>query len=257
MIAKSTKNPNELIQMDEETLNRYVEQADKVQLDFILNTLDILTMSDEKAKWSTQPRIILEMAIIQIVKLEQELSLEDRIKRLEMGIKSEPQKIAKQDREETPKSRIKEDPVKSESPKVKEEKSADIEAEASKEVSQDNTNINIAIIQSKWKDILQVIKKEKMNVYALLIEGKPSDYQNGLLTIGYQEPYGFHKEAVNSVQNKEFVENTLSAYFNAKIEISLKMEREGQQDVEDEKKKIDKSIKNVIGYFGEDLVEIE
>ena len=257
MIAKSTNDPSELIEMDDETLNSYIEQAEQVQLEFILNTLDILTMSDEKAKWSTQPRIILEMAIIQIAKLEEELSLEDRIKKLEMGIKSGSQNIVKKDREEITRSKASQESIKDEKPKVKDHKSEETKVELAREISQDSSNIDISAIKSKWKDILQVIKKEKMNVYALLIEGKPSIFQNGLLTIAYKEPYGFHKEAVNSAQNKEFVENTLSNYFNTKLEINLIMEREGQENPEDEKKKIDKSIKNVIDFFGEGLVEIK
>lgn len=257
MIAKSTKDPSELIEMDDETLTSYIEQADQVELEFILNTLDILTMSDEKAKWSTQPRIILEMAIIQIAKLEEKLSLEDRIKKLEMGIKSGSQNIVKKDREEITKPKTSQEAIKDEKPKTKDHKSEGAKAEVAREISQDSSNIDISTIKSKWKDILQVIKKEKMNVYALLIEGKPSVFQNGLLTIAYKEPYGFHKEAVNSAQNKEFVENTLSNYFNAKLEINLIMEREGQENEEDEKKKIDKSIKNVIDFFGKDLVEIK
>ena len=257
MIAKSTNDPSELIEMDDETLNSYIEQAEQVQLEFILNTLDILTMSDEKAKWSTQPRIILEMAIIQIAKLEEELSLEDRIEKLEIGIKSGSQNIVKKDREETTRSKASQEPIKDENPKTKDHKSEETKVELAREISQDSSNIDISAIKSKWKDILQVIKKEKMNVYALLIEGKPSIFQNGLLTIAYKEPYGFHKEAVNSAQNKEFVENTLSNYFNTKLEINLIMEREGQENPEDEKKKIDKSIKNVIDFFGEGLVEIK
>ena len=257
MIAKSTNDPSELIEMDDETLNSYIEQAEQVQLEFILNTLDILTMSDEKAKWSTQPRIILEMAIIQIAKLEEELSLEDRIEKLEIGIKSGSQNIVKKDREETTRSKASQEPIKDENPKTKDHKSEETKVELAREISQDSSNIDISVIKSKWKDILQVIKKEKMNVYALLIEGKPSVFQNRLLTIAYKEPYGFHKEAVNSAQNKEFVENTLSNYFNTKLEINLIMEREGQENPEDEKKKIDKSIKNVIDFFGEGLVEIK
>lgn len=277
MIAKTTKDPSELIQIDEETMEKYLEQTQKIELEFILKALDILTMSDEKSKWSTQPRIILEMAVIQIVKLEEELTLEDRIKRLEMGIKvesssreirssevetfQESQRAKTREIEDknlqTSKNTKKENPIENgidtEQQKINEDK----QVEENNEPIVDNKSIDISQIKSSWSDILQKIKKEKMNIYALLIEGKPSTYQNGLLTIGYKEPYGFHKEAVNSSQNKEFVEKTLSSYFNTNININLIMEREKEQPKEDEKKNKDKAIKEVVDFFGENIVEIK
>ena len=96
-----------------------------------------------------------------------------------------------------------------------------------------------------------------MNVYTLLIEGQPLNYQNGLLTIGYKEPYGFHKEAVNSSQNKEFVEKVLSSYFHANIKINLIMQGEEQENLQDEKKNKEKAIEKVIDFFGEDIVEVQ
>lgn len=62
-----------------------------------------------------------------------------------------------------------------------------------------------------------------MNIFALLIEGEPISYSNNLLTIGYKEGFGFHKEAVSSPQNKEFVEEAFSIFFKKKIDIRFIM----------------------------------
>lgn len=256
MITKTTKNPNELIDTDQETMDAYIEQADAVQIEFILRALDILTIADEKAKWSTQPRIILEMAIIQIVKLEEALSLEDRIKRLEKGISVESIKRDSKTIETDKKIVRKEETIKREKP-VETKRPVEKEEPIKKEEELGSTDVDLALIQSKWDDILQLIKKDKMNIYALLIEGSPSELQNSMLTIAYKEPYGFHKEAVNSPQNKAFVEETLSKYFNTELIINLVMERQRQESGEDEKKKKDRAIKKVIDFFGEDIVEIK
>ncbi len=256
MITKTTKNPNELIDTDQETMDAYIEQADAVQIEFILRALDILTIADEKAKWSTQPRIILEMAIIQIVKLEEALSLEDRIKRLEKGISVESIKRDSKTIETDKKIVRKEETIKREKP-VETKRPVEKEEPIKKEEELGSTEVDLALIQSKWDDILQLIKKDKMNIYALLIEGSPSELQNSMLTIAYKEPYGFHKEAVNSPQNKAFVEETLSKYFNTELIINLVMERQRQESGEDEKKKKDRAIKKVIDFFGEDIVEIK
>ena len=265
MIVKTSKNPRELIEIDEETMEGYLKLVNDINLNFILRALDILTSAEEKAKWSTQPRIILEMAIIQIVKLEEELSLETRIKRLEMGIKSGGQSI----RIEDPKPQIRKPEIKR--PEIKSQASIDEKPKGEKIVSKEDKPLktdtdkapassgplNISSIQDNWEKVIQIIKSKKMNVYALLIEGSPVTYENGLLTIGYNEPYGFHKDAINSPQNKEFVESILTEYFKKDIVIKLVMGEKKSNSLEDIKKNTDDAIKEVIDFFGKDIVEIK
>src|SRR5699024_9784420 len=83
MIAKSSKNPYDIIDMEEEAIKKYEIQAENMSLKFILKALDLLNEGENQAKWSTQPRIILEMSIIKLINLEDELSLEERVKKLE------------------------------------------------------------------------------------------------------------------------------------------------------------------------------
>ena len=88
LITKTTNNSRDIMDMDEETIQMYLEQSNDMSLDYILKALDILTKSESQAKWATQPRIILEMATIKLVNLEEQISLEDRIKKLEQIINS-------------------------------------------------------------------------------------------------------------------------------------------------------------------------
>src|SRR5699024_4227820 len=88
LIVKTSKNSTGIMDMDEETIEMYVEQSQNMSLDFILRSLDILNKSENQAKWATQPRIILEMAAIKLVNLEEQISLEERVKKLEMMISS-------------------------------------------------------------------------------------------------------------------------------------------------------------------------
>ena len=61
-----------------------------MDINFILRrTIDIITTADEKAKWSTQPRIILGNGrVIQLAKLGVKKKLsQSRVKRLQMGLR--------------------------------------------------------------------------------------------------------------------------------------------------------------------------
>lgn len=256
MIIKTSKEPMELLNLDEETLKLHKDQIKDTGLDFILKGLDVLTTADEKAKWSTNPRIILEMAAIQLTKLEEELSLEERVRNLEMGINIERPQEEKPSKKETPK---KENVQETHIEKQKEEvqKPSEVTLNEKEAFVDDGNELEFRTIINDWQKILQSIKLKKMNIFALLIEGEPISYSNNLLTIGYKEGFGFHKEAVSSPQNKEFVEEAFSIFFKKKIDIRFIMVGEKATIQKDEKQSKDKAIKEVVDFFGEDMVEIK
>lgn len=249
MIIKTSQNPRELIEIDEDSLERYLIQSKTISLSFILRSLDILTTADEKSKWSTQPRIILEMAAIQLTKLDEELSLEERVKKLEIGIRTEQRTF----KEELPK--IANTPTERTS-QISREKPK--EEQVQKEVFiDDGKELQFETITKDWQSILQIIKSKKMNIFALLIEGQPISYEKDLLIIGYKEPFGFHKEAVSTPINKEFVEQIFSTHFKKKMDIKFEMISNKPKVKQEEKDDKEKAIKEVIDFFGKDIVEIK
>lgn len=253
MISKTSKSPMDIIETDEETLNKYLEQSRDMSLSYILKALEILTNAEAQAKWSTEPRIVLEMAVVKLLNLEEEQSLEERIKRLEMGIRVEAPK-------ETVKNTIKHEkepikvPVKNQVQKkenIKEEVSQNIE------LTDNGTDLSLETIKKEWQKIMQTIKSKKINIYALMIEGEVLSFSNSLLTIGYKEGFGFHKEAVSSPNNKEFIEQVLSNYFNKNIAVSFIMADNKPKEIKPQRDNKDDAIKKVIDFFGEDIVEIK
>ncbi len=246
MVVKTSKNPEEI--MESEDIENLKIQSNNINLEYILKSLQILTTAEAGAKWSTQPRIILEMAMIKLVKLEEELSLEERIKRLEMGIVKTVASPIDQRSAERKESTIKQ----GESKDIK----VDKEQVKTTEILDDGSELTLETIKSEWAKVMQTIKIKKINIYALLLEGEVSSYENNLLTIGYKEGFGFHKEAISSANNKEFVEEVVSTHFKKPIKMTSTMGNKStkSQVVADDSK--EKAIKGVMDFFGEDVVEI-
>lgn len=249
MITKTSKNPMELLDLDEETMQRYIDQSKDINIEFILKGLDILTNADERMKWSTNPRIILEMASVQLFKVEESFSLEERIKRLEQGIKTDLiyEKPAISKSIEKSKETKKE-----EKPIDKEEKT-----EEKPVYINDGSSVTIEQIQNDWKEILQIIKSIKVNVYALLMEGKPVAIVNDIIHIGYKTNFGIHKAAISSPVNHEIVKTGISSFYKKNLDVKFIMETDKITTKEDESKKNETAIKEVINFFGENIVEIK
>ena len=193
MVVKTSNKPEEI--MESEDIEALLVQSKKMKLEYILSALQILTTADASAKWSTQPRIILEVAMIKLVKLEEELSLEERIKRLEMGIRDKVQSPVEQKVVERKVLVTETTSVKKEEEIKEEEQPAKAET-----IIDDGSELTLDTINNQWSAVMQTIKTKKINIYALLLEGEVVSFENNLLTIGYKEGFGFHKEAISRRQ---------------------------------------------------------
>lgn len=250
LIAKTSKDPIDIMDMDGETVSMYIEQSKDISLDFILRSLEILNKSEEQAKWATQPRIILEMATIKLVNLEERISLEERVKKLEMIINSGEVNLTKPTEAKVVKKgeKAKQQIEKPEKPKE------EIEPV---QIIDDGKELSFENIKNQWQKVLKIIKDKKINIYALLVEGKLISFINNNLRIGYKDGFGFHRDAINKPNNKEFVEKTVSSYFNKNIDIDFIMEDEQViENIEKTEEKED-TIQEVIDFFGKDIVEIK
>lgn len=237
MISKVSKNPEELIFTED--VDRYVIQSKKFDLDDILRCLEILRDTDSNVKWALQPRILLELAIIKMI--EKNVVKED--KNTIQQEKNEKESI----KEEVKEKIIK----KAEVPKKEPNATSDKEEE----------KFSLKYVKAQWPKIMQIIKSKKISIYALIMEGEVQRVDDNRIVITYKEGFEFHKNAVNSQQNKEFLEQVLSDYFSTPIELVFLMSNqidEMTQEINEKSKEKteEEKIQEVIDFFGEDLVEI-
>lgn len=248
MIIKSSKNPETIIDID--NMDKFKTQVEKMSMEFILKALNILIDAENKGRWSGEIRLILEIAIIKMVDIEEDLSLLERIKRLEEGFI--PSKEVKIDniRQGHPKKSVVEGSV--------EKTLATPKKENIKEENEGESFIDLDIetISSHWDIILKEIKVKKVSLFALIREGKLKSFSNNQLEINYDEGFGFHHGAVSKEDNKLLVEEIITKYFNIDIVVDFSLGSIISNKVKEEKTDED-AIKEVIDFFGKDIVEIE
>ncbi|MGI6731863.1 MAG: DNA polymerase III subunit gamma/tau [Anaerovoracaceae bacterium] len=66
LMTKFIKNPEDLLNMSLENVERIREQSSRLDLSFINECILMLSKTALDAKWSTQPRILLELAIVNL-----------------------------------------------------------------------------------------------------------------------------------------------------------------------------------------------
>ncbi|MGF7058475.1 DNA polymerase III subunit gamma/tau [Brassicibacter mesophilus] len=258
MIVKTSNYVENIIDGSEELISQLKEQAQKIELNSIITFLSILSDAENQSKWSSQPRIILEVSIIKMMNTPSVAAIDvlwQKINELEEKLENGAV-IAKQTKSISN--------TKSENKSIRIEKEdivTQVNDNPKKEVPDYSnkasvlSDISINKIKADWENILKRIKSEKISLHALIMEGKPTSFKNNVLSIAFGEGFGFHKDAIEKPDNKGFIQNIISSYLNANIEIKFIMDIDVSEK-EDEKEGqalVDKAI----SIFGEDLVEIE
>lgn len=250
MVVKTSENVENSIDGTEEFIEMLKTQSKTIELEKIITYLNILSETENKCKWVSQPRIIVEVDLIKMIKLPSNISIDaliDRIDALESQIKSGKIELSQATKKSVQIGNMNKE-------LKKEGKSIDRIETSVEKVFIENENINFETVKSEWSNILNVIKKKKIALHALITEGKPAGFKNSILTISFGEGFGFHRDALDKPSNKESIENIIASTLNTKVQLKLEMEAKPQIDIEQERLDL---VKDVIDVFGEDLVEIE
>src|SRR5690606_33384740 len=86
LLVKVCDEPEKLLDLSESTIARYQNQAQYASEPRLIRAIEILSALESELKWNSQPRIMLEMALVKITRPEQEDCFEallDRISVLE------------------------------------------------------------------------------------------------------------------------------------------------------------------------------
>lgn len=269
MVAKSAQNLENIIDGSSEYIDRLEIQAEKTDMINIIKCLNILSELEGKAKYSSQPRIILEVGVIRLTSQASYLTIEglaERIRNIEEGISNGNISYHKEDNKKTAIKKEFEDVRTKDNKDISREitsnnkKEQDIsgdinEQDTSEKEYDQRTDLSFKEISEKWTDILKGIKKDKIRIHALLMEGKPVGFKNNTIIISFDEGYGIHKEAVEKDANKKYVEKFISNFLHSDIKIKFIMS-DGKEDIISEEAIGEKLVQKAKEIFGEEIVEV-
>lgn len=80
MMTKFIKNPEDILNMSIENIERIRKQSAEVDLSFINDSIIKLSQTLSEAKWSTQPRILLELCIVKLATEDQVITYQNKAK---------------------------------------------------------------------------------------------------------------------------------------------------------------------------------
>lgn len=275
LMTKSLSDAGDVLELTQDQVQSLEKQGQNLSEERLFRYIHQFSELENKMKYTSQPTIILEMELIKLCKSPKGNALENLIERISILEKKmeEGSFTLKEPSETTSKSisskTIREDParqVDARSSKVSLEKP--MKASTLKETSQDvpqavkvsnlerNPSLRLEDIRQRWEDVLRQTKKKKVQVAALLKEGKPANLMDNQLYIGFESGFGFHQAALAKKENTQLVEEIISKVMGSLIKVKCVMMDEIVFSQEKEKKQETDPVKLAIEVFGEDIVEV-
>jgi DNA polymerase-3 subunit gamma/tau len=241
------------------------QQAANFSGEELFQIIETLTQLERELKWAVNPKLLLELTGIKLCRglggtsLE---SLHSRIKNLEKQLAEGITAVAATQKV-LPQSFVNPGKVGQEGLRdgiaAKVVKEAAVVAVAPgtdlSKPHQGAVNLTIGEVQTRWKDVLALVKKTKMSTQAFLVEGKPAYLTGNKLMIHFDEGYGFHCEKSQHPDNIQVLESALKKIFNQELGVVCRMKTDpvGRSSSEDG---FDRDVEKAKRIVGEEKVQI-
>lgn len=246
MVCKVSKDLDEIISLPDETVELLKNQSSLIETNEIIRILNILSITQDAIKSSTNPRVLAEVSIM---KLSQPMfddskeALLKRISTLEETIRSgnikinnietkESIEVEKEIAQEQPKEEVYYEEVKSE---------------------------DVKLIEKSWENILMHIKKDKnMPVYAILREAREFNVNSNNLYIMFDDNFAFAKNKLSDSNTLEYVESIVRETINRSFSIKIILRSESKNiKLEIEKEEKDRGEEILEEVFPKEILDIK
>jgi DNA polymerase-3 subunit gamma/tau len=228
LVVKTGHHDPDLVDTTEARLEALARQAERTTIEAVLRTLNILSAAESEARWSPQPRLLLEIALIRLCRPEMDPTLEGlraRVQAIEQRLGGSP----------TPPDAKPAAPTKTADsshrrpvqrrPTGQEDIKAEVTAAPPATVATVDPEpvalpaMAIEEVRRQWGRILEEVKRTKMFCHALLIEGVPLRLEGATLVIGLRTGYNFHVENLHRHENRTVVESAAERILHRPIRL--------------------------------------
>ena len=246
MVCKVSNDLDEIISLPEEIIDQLKSQAETIETNEIIRILNILSVTQDDIKASSNPRVLAEVSIM---KLSQPMfddskeALLKRISNLEEVIRSG--NITVNNNQDK-----KEQVVTQEEEKYEEKEEIYYEEVKSEDVK---------LVEKSWENILTNIKKDRnMPVYAILREAKDFNVNSNTLYIIFDDKFAFAKNKLSDVKTLSYIEGMVRDTINRSFGIKIILKSESKNiKLEIEKEEKDKGEQILKEVFPKEILDIK
>lgn len=225
MLLKLSQNEN-MISLSQDILPEVREQAEELTIGFLGNIIHKLSEMEKDMRWSSQPQILLEAGLVEVIFTSQPDSsskIPRQVETVKNNEKVKPPKEAKEDN-----------------------------------IKKAGKKANFSEINRLWPEILEKVKENKITTHAFLIPAQPVKIdEQGYLILDFKKSHKFHRDKISQPENKVLVEKAIKDSTGMDIMIKCLIvggeEEDTGKNLGEDNSVVDKAIQ----LFGGSIVEVK
>jgi len=255
LMCKVVGQPENVLDMSSEAIEQLKKQSITISQEKIVHCIKVLSEAHANAKWSSNPRIVLEVALMKICQPVLDTSTEalmDRIAELEhkltAGAVVVTQEVS-QERKVFDQNNVTQETK----PEPIPDKADCVEQEVEQAEVQNDSELNEII--NMWPEVVETIKKSgKPILYGHLVDVYVESV-DGVLGIIFKDSCSMNKMMVSRKENIEFIEETILKLSGTPVKVKCFLEKEIKNRQEDDKEDKFQQLMKLKDELG-DIVQI-
>jgi DNA polymerase-3 subunit gamma/tau len=214
LIAKVTDEPGRILDVSGEELGRLSETAERFSEEQLMYAIDVLAEAQMKLARPGSQQIVLEVALVQLVRSRDRISIDDLIKKLDevqargdaggLSLEDIGARMGTQNAEQPDlfssalgSSMVKESPL----------------TTLSEDDAKDFGRV--------WDRVLDALERARPSLKENLALGQVMNFENGVLTLGFGPKDTFHRSRVAEESNRRMVEGLVSETLGSKVRLEV------------------------------------
>ncbi len=263
LVAKVSGESNVLFDVSDDFIEKYKERSSAFSEGDLLRMIKAVADLNVSLKRASDPRILLEMTLMKLLKMESSVNLADVLDKLDL---LEGGLSGCDDSDGATETKAPPTPSDHSATMCRslttEKNRAQPFASALKRKSLGRaTEFSIEAIQKRWDEVLGKIKKRKMSLWSLLKDGEVMGLAQDTLTVEFHNGRTFHKRQAERKENFNLIQKTLGEVFDQPFKLKFELNeakmpssaKSGDVNPRDEVAK-DPLIKSIMDTFEGEII---
>ncbi|GAB6138951.1 DNA polymerase III subunit gamma/tau [Halanaerobaculum tunisiense] len=276
LLIKECSGADKLVDFTADTKEHLQQQATKLRIRQLLRWIEILNELDYKLKDTTQPRVVLEMGLVKLIKRNTDKSWDtvlDRLTHLEDIVEQEKlvtnQQTGNQDtsnqgteltEQKLDSATEKSTPEDTTQEKVQEKQQDS--SESSESSTAPEAELTLEQVQQHWDQVLDYLKEQQiMTLHSVLKHNTILvSLEHKQLVIGLEKKSDFYKETLK--KGKSTLRKILNKFLGVNLQVKYDFSRNNNQEEKQESKSKEEVldhpvVKEAVEKFAGEVVQVE
>jgi len=222
LVAKVSGESNVLFDLSENFIQKYKEKSSTFSEVDLLRMIKVVADLNQNLKRASDPRILLEMTLMKLLKMESSVSLAEVLDKLNLLEGQQPGCGYSNDVRKSETSPAQSHKFTADSQSIKKQE------KPSSPAQEQNPSVNVEQlslehIQNRWTEVLGKIKKAKLSLWSLLKEGEIMRMEDETLTVEFHNGRNFHKKQAERKENFNLIQKALGEVFDQPLGLKFEL----------------------------------